>query len=271
MSTLEALLLGVIQGLTEFLPVSSSGHLVLGRHFLGLTQSSLAFDVVVHVATLMATLFYYRVTLKQMLVESLVFARGGEYSLSVVRNNESLWLLLLVVVASVPTGIIGLGAKDLIEPLFTSPKFSAAMLIFTGIVLLTTLKDRSTEVGLLAFGLAPALLIGVVQGFAVLPGISRSGTTIACALLLGLNRDSAARFSFLLAVPAIFGALLLELGELSALSAEAMLPVGAGFLSALVSGFFALVLLVRLIQRGRFYLFSFYLLPVGLFGVLWLP
>ena len=271
MSFLEALCLGVIQGLTEFLPVSSSGHLVLGRHLLGLEASGLAFDVVVHVATLMATLVYYRHTIRDMGNASVVFSRGPDKSLNALRANTSLWLLVLVGAASVPTGIIGLTCKDLIEPLFAAPKVSSAMLVLTGCVLLTSLKKPEQEKGLLEFGLRAAFLVGLVQGMAILPGISRSGSTIACALLLGLNRESAARLSFLMAIPAILGALLLELRAISLLETEHFLPMMVGFVGALCTGFLALVFLVHIVKRGKLFAFSFYLIPVGVFGLLWLP
>jgi undecaprenyl-diphosphatase len=270
-SFLEALCLGFIQGLTEFLPVSSSGHLVLGRHVLGLDASGLAFDVVVHVATLIATLLYYRHTIRDMGSASIVFLRGSDKSFATLRANESLWLLVLVGAASVPTGLIGLTCKELVEPLFASPKISSAMLVLTGCVLLTSLKKPDQEKGLLAFGLRAAFLVGVVQGLAILPGISRSGSTIVCALLLGLNRESAARLSFLMAIPAILGALLLELRAISLLETELVLPMMVGFASALCTGLLALVFLVHIVKRGKLFAFSFYLIPVGVFGLLWLP
>jgi len=268
---LEALCLGVIQGLTEFLPVSSSGHLVLGRYLLGLDASGLAFDVVVHVATLIATLLYYRHTIRDMGSASTAFLRGSDKSFTALRANESLWLLMLVGAATLPTGIIGLTCKDIVEPLFAAPKISSAMLVLTGCILLTSLKKPNKEKGLLEFGLRAAFLVGVVQGLAILPGISRSGSTIACALLLGLNRESAARFSFLMAIPAILGALLLELRAISLLETELFLPMMVGFASALCTGLLALAFLVHTLKRGKLFVFSFYLIPVGVLGLLWLP
>lgn len=267
LSVIDALILGFVQGITEFLPVSSSGHLVLGAEFLGLKDSNLLFDVVVHGATLGAVLGYYRRDILRMLQASTGLVRG--------RVGESGRLLLLILLGSVPTGVIGLLFRDIFEALFSAPRFAACMLAVTGVILwLPSIRPlqlklsqgvQDRAIGEMRFW--HALLIGVVQGLAIIPGISRSGSTISCALLLGIERELAARFSFLLSVPAICGALLLQLRKVEQVSAAAAAPLALGFFAALVSGAAALALLVPLVRRGHFRYFAFYLWPAAAAGL----
>jgi len=271
MELLDAIFLGAIQGLTEFLPVSSSGHLVLGGELLGLSESHMTFDVVVHVATLLVTLGFYRasvVGIGKSLIENASSVFSPATWLDGFQKWSELRLLFLIVVGSVPTAVIGLLFKDELEGLFGSPRTVSAMLLVTaGILWLTTLrKDTTRDISELK--VRDALLIGLLQGFAVVPGISRSGSTIACALLLGVERELAARFSFLLSVPAILGALLLQVIDvLKEGHAIDVMPMLAGFIAAVVVGIGALKMLIPLVNQGRLHYFALYLIPVGLLGI----
>lgn len=256
-SVLGALFLGVTQGLTEFLPVSSSGHLVLFQQFIEIAGDDLLFDLVLHVGTLVPVLYFYRDWVLKLVMDPFV-GEGPFFSRVGVQ-----WLGYLVV-ASVPTAIIGLAFEDLFEQLFSTPATLAVTFTLTGLLLLATARfDRSHLARPLSVGLV--LLLGIAQGIAITPGISRSGTTIAAALLLGMERETAARFSFLMSVPAITGGLLLKLMDAS-VEASDPVQLGVGGIAALVSGYFALVLLVQVVRAGRMAYFAGYLFAVALFS-----
>ena len=263
---LQALILGVIQGLTEFLPVSSSGHLVLAQAWFGdaflFHENAVAFDLVLHLGTLIPVVVFYR--------RSILALARSPFTIDDVPGTPWIrqpdrWLLLMVIVASVPTGIMGIAFKDLFERVFHDVTTVATALFITGIILFTTRLARKREGGTIV-SIPVALAIGVAQGFAITPGISRSGTTIAVALLLGLNRDLAARFSFLLSIPAILGGLLLVMKDGVSFPTELLGSLAVGFLSAMVVGYMALVALVALVRLGGLHRFSFYLWPLAILG-----
>lgn len=253
-----------MQGLTEFLPVSSSGHLVLGAYWLGLREPQLLFDVIVHTATLVAVGVFYRRSLVDMARAGVGVITGSREA----RTSPHARLLAAVVVGSVPTAIIGLLFRHPLEALFGAPRVVAAMLLVTAVLLLITRLVRRAGPGH-PVRWWEALVIGVVQGFAIIPGISRSGSTIAAALLLGVEREEAARYSFVLSMPAIAGALLLHLREPGVLAQAQVGPLLVGFLAAAGVGLVALRLLVPMVQRGHLHYFAPYLLVLGGLG-LWL-
>lgn len=245
-----ALILGIVQGLTEFLPVSSSGHLVLFQEFLPVAGDEVLFDLVVHIGTLLPVVWFYRATLLEMLRAP--FVEKGALS-----ERPATRLILLVGLATLPTGVIGLGLKDVFESLFDSPQILAVTFAVTGCLLIATrfAKQGSTNAASMLYW--QALLIGIAQGLAIAPGISRSGTTIAIALFLGMDREFAARFSFLLAIPAILGAFVLTAKD--AVWAEVVFaPLAVGFVASMISGYGALVLLVKLVKDGNFDKFAWY-------------
>lgn len=258
----DAILLGVLQGLTEFLPVSSSGHIALAEMALGMHDAPLALSVLLHAGTLIAT-----VALMWRDVIGLVRA-AGEALRHPTRalETERGRLLIAVVIATVPTGVIGILLRDRVESLGRVPlAVGLALLASAGAVVVTRWchGERGTPT------LPMALAIGVAQGVAVLPGVSRSGSTIAAAMLLGLSGDAAFRFSFLLSLPAVGGAVLLEGRHLDSLGALA----GPGLVGACVSlivGLGALVALRRVVSRGKLAYFALYLVPLALL-VLALP
>ncbi len=253
---LAAIILGFIQGITEFLPVSSSGHLVLFQEFLPVSGDEVAFDLALHIGTLVPVFIFYRRDLQSMIRDAV----AGE---GPVADRDGLRLMAWVLLGSVPTAIIGLACEDVCEHLFSSAAPVAVAFAITGVVLFSTTyapKGQTTERSMVWW---QAVLIGIAQGIAITPGISRSGSTIAAALFLGMDREYAARFSFLLSIPAIGGAFLLKARDLELTSAT-LGPIAVGFVVAAVSGYLALVLLVRLVRSGDFSRFSYYLWAIAL-------
>jgi undecaprenyl-diphosphatase len=258
-STFEALLLGLVQGLTEFLPVSSSGHLVLTRELLGLEPTGLALEVSVHAATLLAVVVV-------LWREVLGLVRGG-LNLLRGRADEDGRLLLLVALGTIPAVAVGLLLKDEIERAFADPRYAAVGLIFTAVLLAPTWFRHGGERRIDA---VLAVVIGCAQALAICPGVSRSGSTIAVALLLGAAAPRAFAFSFLLSIPAILGATVLVLPDALGEGAAPGL-VGnclAAALAAFVSGVVALRLLRRVVERGRLAVFAPYCLVVGVLALL---
>ncbi|MCD4678168.1 MAG: undecaprenyl-diphosphate phosphatase, partial [Desulfobacula sp.] len=217
MELYQGIILGIIQGLTEFLPVSSSGHLVLGQIFFGITQYQLTFDISVHMGTLLAVLVVYSSDILAMISSVFGFLSKAVLFKPVshlVNKDKNLQLAGLIVIGSIPTAIIGLVLKQLEHVLFTSEVLVGLMLILTGTILWVSRNYYFSENKTSGFGNKNALLIGVSQGLAVIPGISRSGTTIAVGMFLGLDRHTAAKFSFLLSIPAILGAQVLSIKDM---------------------------------------------------------
>lgn len=267
MSLIEALVLGIVQGVTEFLPVSSSGHLVIFQHLFGIHEPVVAFDIAVHVGTLLAVIAFFFKDLIAIVAGVLAFT-GDCLRRHRLRMPDATApdarMAALIIIGSVPTGIIGILFKDMAEALFSSVALVGISLCVTGAILWGTrrLKEPRADGG--APGVGKALVVGVVQGLAIIPGISRSGSTIATGLYLGFNRESAARFSFLLSIPAVAGAGLL--GALDLMGGNAMpLPVmAAGAVASGLVGYASLALLVWIVKQGRMHLFAPYCLAAGL-------
>lgn len=268
---LQALLLGIVQGLTEFLPVSSSGHLVLSQAIFGedfkFKDMAVAFDLVLHLGTLLPVLYFYRKDLVRIVRSYLTPSPSeGGGLVNWLKADDARWLAAMVVVGMVPTAMIGLLLKDTFEQLFHSPQAVCIALIVTGALLLSTrFTGGGARGGALTLGVA--LAIGVAQGLAITPGISRSGSTIAVALLLGLDRDLAARFSFLLSIPAILGAAILVSKDGVSIPSGAGGALLIGFLASVVVGYLALVMLVALVRRGGLHNFTYYLWPAAALGL----
>jgi len=253
MSLLSAILLAVLQGLTEFLPVSSSGHLVLAGMVLEVPEGDIGFEVIVHLGTLIAVIAVYSRDLIQLL--------GG----CLRREKSSLRMLGLLALASVPAGLAGVILGGTVERAFGNPVLVSLMLLVTGCILYMTRYAGSLTKT--APGWRGSLLIGTAQAFALLPGISRSGATISCALFGGIRQKEAARFSFLLSVPAIMGAGLLKLGEIGDFIDPGIALTGL-IVSAVV-GFFALKLLLRFLCSGKFANFAWYCWSIGSAGLVY--
>lgn len=259
MTWLEALILGIIQGLTEFLPVSSSGHLEIGKALLGINAAeSLTFTVVVHGATVLSTIVVFRKELLQLLRGSLL-----------LRWNESTRYLSLLFLSMLPVLVVGLFFKEEVEEFFTGRiRFVGAMLMITAMLLFTAgiAPNRGRGISFL-----DALVIGIAQAIAVLPGISRSGATIATGLILGNERAAVARFSFLMVLAPIIGANLLDLREAGSAGSGAGVSVVAlitGFVAAFLTGWLACRWMIRLVQQGRLWYFALYCLLIGLVAII---
>ncbi len=263
----EATFLGVVQGLTEFLPVSSSGHLVAFQHVLGLQSPEFLFDVVVHGGTLLAVLLVYGRDLLEIIRQTLLAAadtvRQGN-ARAVWRNRPYFRLAVYLLIGSVPAASAGLLFQDALEAAFGSLVSVGSMLLLTGAFLYGTRFRTAAVRDLAALRLRDSLAIGVAQSLALLPGVSRSGITISAGLFCGLNRDLSARFSFLLSVPAILGANLLQAYKAWE-SAQAIngWPLLVGGSTALITGYFALRVLLRFVHRGQLHHFSYYCWAVG--------
>lgn len=264
MTVLEAIILGTLQGLTEFLPISSSGHLVLAQHFLGIEEAGVFFDVMVHLGTLGAVVAVYGRDLSRMagvLMRALLGSELWTHPVKTVSRSVELRLIFFLFLASIPTGLIGYYFRDLFASAFESVGFVGFMLILTGFVLrVPRLRSQLADAGQLSWW--KAVLIGGAQSIAIIPGLSRSGSTISVALLFGIDGATAARFSFLLSIPAILGAGFVQLREVSwvSLNPEA---VASGVLASFIVGWAALVFLLALLRRGRFGVFSWYCFGLG--------
>jgi len=252
----------MVQGATEFLPVSSSGHLVLASSLLGFSEQGIVFDVLLHLGTLVSVLIVFRKDLLAMLQAPFQWLNGA------ADEQQRTYLLwdLYVVVATIPEVFIGLTYKDQIEKLFTSVTLVCFMLILTGLMMI--FSRRVPERGVKVNGIR-AFLIGCGQAFAIIPGISRSGTTIFIGMLLGINRQTAARFSFIMSIPAILGAAVLNLGEVidHPPGSDQLLLMALGTVAAAVTGYLAIILLLDVIRKNRLPWFGYYCLTVAAVGL----
>ncbi len=258
MSWLEALILGLLQGLTEFLPVSSSGHLELGSAFFGLQgEDNLTFSIIVHGATFLSILVVFRKDIIDLFVNLFKFQW----------NNETKFIGLLIV-SAIPVALAGIFLKDQIEMLFDGNiVFVGFMLLVTASLLfLTKFAPKSKK----EVGFKSALMIGLAQTIAVLPGISRSGATISTALYLGIDREKATRFSFLMVLIPIFGASFLEVLDLAkdtSSSSIGVLPLIIGAVAAFVAGLIACRAMINIVKKGKIVYFSIYCLIIGLTAI----
>lgn len=254
MSFFEIILLGIIQGLTEFFPVSSSGHLVLFQNLFGLRQPQILVDIMLHIGTLLSLLIFLRKELAEL------GQSFGRFCLNPKKNikDPKIKLLFYLFLASLPTALIGYAFHDFFESLFGSLQAVGGALFVTGGFLLLTKLAREKEKN----HILHPFLIGILQGLAIVPGFSRSGLTIGGALLLGWKRKEAAQFSFLLSIPIILGAAIFKLQKIN-VSSQPWLLLITGIFMAAVFGFFALTFLVKVINKGKFSCFSYYCFFAG--------
>ena len=252
MTLFNAILLGILQGATEFLPVSSSGHLFLAQRLLGLREPELAFDTLLHVGTLVAVVIFLRREIREILGS--LFRR--EWALDAEPAAWGRRDVLLLIVSTIPTGVIGLLFHDAVETGITVRGVGIRYLLLTSFLLLSTLRIRH-KMDQERIEVWEAFAIGVIQGAAVFPGLSRSGSTISLALVLGIGASRCAKYSFMISLPAILGAALVNLHKgVSVL--PPVLPSVAGFLCAMIVGYLALCVVERLVTRGRFVRFAPY-------------
>lgn len=271
-----AALLGLVQALTEFLPVSSSGHLRLAHALAGFeVPDDLLFDIVLHVGTLVAVLFVYRARVAWLLADALRALKTAARCVpTALREHEGARYAVLMVIATVPTGLIGVALSGLVDSDAFSVPVVGALLCVNGLVLWTSKRfsdgGDDDSGGLRVGGIGPreALIIGIAQGIAVLPGISRAGSTIVCALALGANRMKAAEFSFFLSIPAILGAVVLEFDPaLLTGGPDGPTPYIVGALVSAVGGVLALRLLLGVVRAARLHHFAWYCWILGVAAV----
>jgi len=254
----DALWLGLVQGLTEFLPVSSSGHLVLAGRLLHLTMDGVAFEIWLHVATLTAVV--------AALWRDIAGIVRGILPGAPREASRRAWVMVgAIFVGTLPAVAVGLFAKDAVEASFSSVRLVGIDLLLTAVILSLSRFRRPGDAPLT---LKRGFLIGVAQAIAILPGVSRSGSTLATGSLLGLRGADAARFSFLLSVPAILGAVVLDAHELSSLGQNEPLALAIGFIAAAVSGYLAIRIVWRVMERGRLAVFAPYCAIVGIIAIL---
>ena len=249
MDWIQALILGIVQGLTEFLPVSSSGHLVLAQHILGINEAGVLLEVILHMGTLAAILLYFCNDLKQLVVD---FFNGEQDAQNYV---------IYLAIATIPAVCAGLIFKDIIESTFTL-SIVKWMFMITGIIVGSTYfsKNRPQREMVLII----AFCIGIAQSFALLPGISRSGITISLALIIGIQHKEAAKFAFFMAIPVLFGAGLLQVISIEHQVNILRGPLMVGFISSAITGYLVISWLLDVISRGKFYWFSLYSFAVSL-------
>lgn len=254
-------ILGAVQGLTEFLPVSSSAHLVITQNLFGFKEPQLFLDVVLHLGTVTAVvIFLWKDILRIMAgaLKGLVSLFRGE---NPVRSNPDFFLALCIVVATVPTGLAGVLFKHKFEAMFGSLLMVGVFLMVTGCILFTT--KYFTAKRRRAMTVLDSLLIGVAQGIAICPGISRSGITISTGIFRRLDPVAAAKFSFLLSIPAILGAALVQAKDLGSVSAAGLSYIALGFISSAVFGYISLSILIGMVKNYRLHYFSYYCWAVG--------
>jgi len=262
----EAILLGVVQGLTEFLPISSSGHLVIFQNLLGFNEPEILFDICLHVGTLLAVCAVYLreiIAILGTLLRLPAMLKSGGGFRQLYAANEQVRISVLIIIGSIPTAVIGLMFKEIADQLFSSIRIVGVMLLITGSLLWFTRKLDPGGRPLSAVKAKDALLIGLTQGLAILPGISRSGSTISVALYLGIDRTVAGRYSFLLSIPAILGALLVSIDSGATQTSIPTAIILLGAVAATLTGYLALKLLLMLVHRGNLFRFAPYCWIVG--------
>jgi len=254
MEIINAIILGIIQGLTEFLPVSSSGHLEIAKAILGenkVGKESLLMTVVLHFATALSTIIIFRKDILEILNGLLQF-----------KNNDSFWFSLKIILSMIPAAFVGVFFNDEIESLFGGAlTLVGSMLLITGLLLFLADKAKASAKKV---GIKHAILIGISQAIAILPGISRSGTTISTAVLLGIDKEKAARFSFLMVVPLIFGKMAKDIlsGDIHYENIT-FIPLLLGFIFAFLTGMFACKWMIKLVKRSQLKYFAYYCFAIG--------
>jgi undecaprenyl-diphosphatase len=245
---LKYIILGIIQGFTEFFPVSSSGHLVIMQRVLGLTEHTVAVSVVLHLGTILALVIFF---FKDIL--------------NLLRNIK---LIAYILIVTIITGIIGISGKDFFEKLFDSPRLAALALIVTGIILILTRKFMDAKRNNL--NAKDALILGFTQGIAIIPGISRSGITISTLLFRGIDRETSFKFSFLASIPAVFGAAILEAKDIGFACDIGINNLIAGFIASLLSGVLALALLRVILKKAKLHYFGYYCIIISIITLIFI-
>ena len=271
MDIIQAIIIGIVQGLTEFLPISSSAHLVFIQHILNVEQT-LSFDVLLHLGTLLAVFGYFIKDIIAMLKAffgSIADIFKGQFK-NGIKEDSYKKLAWMVLIGTIPVGLVGVIFEDVVEATFKSLMIPGILLIVTGVLLYVSQRINVENKNVEDMGLKETIIVGISQGLAILPGLSRSGTTISAGLLAGLNKEFAARFSFLLSIPAILGATLIQLHNISLGFDSNMSAYILGFIAAAISGYLAISLLLKLIKEKNLDGFAYYCWIVGAIVLIYL-
>ena len=274
MSVIQGILLGILQGVAEFLPISSSGHLDVAKNLFGLGDVPILFDVLLHLATLAAVCLYFRRKIWELLK---TLARWIAQKQADENEKQNRRMIIAIIISTAVTGVIGIATSKLIPNL--SVKYVCAGFVITAILLIfSAMIEKRNESKIKPAGNSKspvsaiqALFIGFMQGVGTLPGISRSGSTIAGALFTGVDRKVAGEYSFIISIPAILGAFILEVKDLEKVSQTiGAAPIVAGCAAAFAAGYISLTLLMKIIQKGKLQWFAAYLIPAGIIGMIFL-
>jgi undecaprenyl-diphosphatase len=274
MSVIQGILLGILQGVAEFLPISSSGHLDVAKNLFGLGDVPILFDVLLHLATLAAVCLYFRRKIWELLK---TLARWIAQKQADENEKQNRRMIIAIIISTAVTGVIGIATSKLIPNL--SVKYVCAGFVITAILLIfSAMIEKRNESKIKPAGNSKspvsaiqALFIGFMQGVGTLPGISRSGSTIAGALFAGVDRKVAGEYSFIISIPAILGAFILEVKDLEKVSQTiGASPIVAGCAAAFAAGYISLTLLMKIIQKGKLQWFAAYLIPAGIIGMIFL-
>lgn len=272
MNVIRAIIMGFVQGLTEFLPISSSGHLVLARNILGFkAETGIFFEVMLHVGTLISVLIVFYKDILEMIKEffGVIGDLAAEHRINIGKSPHRN-MLAMVVVATIPTGAMGFFFGDIFEKAFSSLRIVSLMLLLTGTFLYLANRIKVGHKQPEDIKFIDAVFIGIFQGLAITPGISRSGSTIFAGLTRGFSRELATKFSFIMSLPAILGASVLELKSYLEVANHPETPINVliGMIAATVSGTLAIKFLVNILNRGKLNYFSYYCWAVGVIGII---
>ena len=247
MSLYDAILLGIVQGVTEFLPISSSGHLVIIQKFLGVVNSGSEFEILVHIGTLGSILVVFFNEIR-LIIQNIMSPKTQKY-------------ISFIIIGTIPAGFFGLGMRDLFESIFHNLNLVGISLIFTGTILFSSILLKKADKQINS---TKSIFIGLAQALAIFPGVSRSGMTICTALFLGIGPKEAARFSFLLAIPAISGAGAVMMADVGTNFQISVYVAGAALISSFLTGLFSLKWLINWLKNGKFHYFGFYCITIGI-------
>lgn len=265
------ILLGLIQGLTEFFPVSSSGHLVIAKYFLKLHLPGAAFEAFLHFGTVIAVIVLFRKEIKELVIsffDSIKRLFQGENMVNILKNNLSSRLAWFLVISTIPAAMIGYAFSSYFETLFSKPITTSFMLMITGVLLWIGNKKKSSgNKNISEITYKDAIIIGLAQAIAIFPGISRSGLTVIAGLSRNLNREFAAKYSFILSVPIILGASMFKIWELSSLDINIYILILSG-LMATVTSYGAMKIFITLLKNRKIYFFSYYLWTLSVLTIL---
>ncbi|MDR2623297.1 MAG: undecaprenyl-diphosphate phosphatase [Methanobrevibacter sp.] len=272
MDVIQGIIIGLVQGLTEFLPVSSSAHLIFIQYILNVGENNLAFDVLLHLGTLMAVIIYYIKDIVKMIeafISSILDIFKGRF-IEGFKENQYKKLVWFVVVGTIPAGIVGVLFNSQVESAFNTLIFPGFFLLVTGTLLYISQRINVGNRKIDKLGFKDVVIIGMSQAIAILPGISRSGTTISTGLLLSINKEFVAKFSFLLSIPAILGAGITKLNELGSNLDTNLYVYIFGFLTAFISGYLSISILIKLIKEKSLDFFAYYCWTVGISVLIYL-